>query len=348
MSDINQRIKVFSEIGGFLRQFMPSAAQNHHLNNTFWEPMQDAIAQSKLENGWFTTENIHYALAAWGAVLQEKDLLKWIKKYNFLENKHPKKVAVIMAGNLPLVGFHDFLSVLLSGHQLYAKLSREDKRLLPMLTKLIEALNPELAAQIHFVEKVENPDAVIATGSNNSARYFEHYFGKYPHIIRKNRTSAAVLTGSESDEELILLGEDIFRYFGLGCRNVSKLYIPNDFDLNRVFGAILPWSEVVNHHKYANNYDYYRAIYLLNKQPFLENGFVLFVENSALNTPVSVVHYERYSDVRLLRETLALQSDNIQCVVGNAKGDVSFSKTQQPALCDYADGVDTLDFLQAL
>ena len=345
MSDINQRIKVFDELGSFLRQFASETPPGHHLNNTFLAPMEDAIARSKAENGWFTVENIHKALNAWGLALSEENLKNWVSRYNFSEPSLPKKVAVIMAGNIPLVGFHDFLTVLLFGHKVQAKLSSDDKRLLPVIAKMITEMDPELGQRIAFVEKVENPDAVIATGSNNTARYFEYYFGKYPNIIRKNRTSVAVLSGDESDEQLRAFGEDLFRYFGLGCRNVSKLYLPKGFDLDRIFGAIVSYNDVVNNNKYANNYDYYRAIYMLNKHPFLENGFVIFREQQSLHTPVAVVHYEFYEDENVLRQQLDAQRHDLQCIVSNSAGDIPFGQTQQPALWDYADGVDTAEFL---
>jgi hypothetical protein len=348
MSDINQRIEVFAEIGSFLKQFAADAQTNHHLNNTFWEPMQAAIVRSKAENGWFTEDNVRNALAAWGNELTRKKLGEWVNRYAFTEPKAPKNVAIIMAGNIPLVGFHDFLTVLLFGHAAVVKLSADDKRLLPLIAKMLVELHPYFEKRIRFVERVVNPAAVIATGSNNTARYFAYYFGKYPNIIRKNRTSVAVLTGDETEAQITALGEDIFRYFGMGCRNVGKVYIPLGFDLNRIFAAILPFAEVVQNHKYANNYDYHRAIFMLNKQPFLENGFVIFKEGESLHTPVSVIHYERYADLEILNQQLLAQAEELQCVVGNAPGHIPFGKTQCPTLWDYADGVDTVAFLLRL
>jgi hypothetical protein len=309
--------------------------------------MLAAIARSKAENGWFTEKNVRRALVAWGDELTREKLTAWVNRYSFVEPT-PKTVAIIMAGNLPLVGFHDFLTVLLFGHSVKSKLSSDDKRLLPLIAKMLIELYPDFEKRIAFVERVENPDAVIATGSNNTARYFEHYFGKYPNIIRKNRTSVAVLRGDETEEQLIALGEDIFRYFGMGCRSVSKLYIPEGFDINRVFGAILSFSEVIQNHKYANNYDYHRAIFMLNKQPFLENGFVIFEEGASLHTPVSVIHYERYADLETLNQQLLAQAEELQCIVGNAPGHIPFGQTQCPTLWDYADGVDAVAFLLEL
>lgn len=346
MFDINQRISAFSALGRFI--------QNHLNNSSFDEPFFDELSEklihakqrAKAENGWFTIENINHALAALAKILKTELLSEWISDERLTEPTSPKNVAVIMAGNLPLVGFHDFLSVLISGHHLWAKLSSDDKRLLPMLAEVLIRIEPSFKDCIHFVERVEKPDAVIATGSNNSARYFEHYFSKYPHIIRKNRTSVALLTGDEADEELAILGEDIFRYFGLGCRNVSKLYIPLKFDLDRFFAAILPYADVANHHKYGNNYDYHRAIFMLNKIPFLENGFIILKEDKGLHTPVSVLHYERYKSINQLHNDLRAIAEELQCVVGN--GYLPFGKTQNPELADYADGVNTLKFLASL
>jgi len=348
MSDIMQRVKVFAEVGAFLRAFSSPSSGSHPLVAKFSSPLKEAIAKSKAENGWFTEDNVKYALAAWGQVLTLEHLTDWAQRYAINQQISPKKVAVIMAGNIPLVGFHDFLSVLLFGHHVVAKLSSDDKRLLPVLAAVIAEIDPELGKRISFVNKIEQPDAVIATGSNNSARYFNFYFEKYPNIIRKNRTSVAVIKETTSHEELEALGQDLFRYFGLGCRNVSKLYMPADFDINRVFKAIMNYSEVVNAHKYANNYDYYRAIFMLNKQPFLENGFVILKEHASLHTPVAVVHYERFTDEEQLRNQLVAQREELQCVVGSGIGDVPFGQTQNPALWDYADGVDTVAFLLAL
>jgi hypothetical protein len=273
---------------------------------------------------------------------------KWVKRYGFEEPDGAKRVAVIMAGNIPLVGFHDFLTVLLFGHTIEAKLSSDDKRLLPLIGEMLITLYPDFKERIHFVERIKNPEAVIATGSDNTARYFDYYFGKYPNVIRKNRTSIAVLKGDETKEELEKLGEDIFAYFGLGCRNVSKLYMPKNFNTDRIFEAIVGFNEVYNNNKYANNYDYHRAIFLLNKEPFLENGFAIMREHESLHTPISVIHYERYQNQDSISQTLQILKEEIQCVVGNTAGAVPFGKAQQPALWDYAHGVDTVAFLIGL
>jgi hypothetical protein len=249
------------------------------------------------------------------------------------------------------VGFHDFLSVLISGHKVLAKLSSNDKQLLPYLTGQLLVIEPGFQEFISFTEeKLENFDAVIATGSNNTARYFDYYFGKYPNIIRKNRNSVAVLNGTESAEQLEALANDIFRFFGLGCRNVSKLFIPKDYNFDNFFKAMFTWKHVINDHKYINNYDYNKAVYLMSLLPVLDNEFLLLKEDSGYSSPISVVFYEYYEDTEILRQKLDENSESIQCVVadGGIVAAIPFGKTQSPQLWDYADGVDTLDFLLKL
>jgi hypothetical protein len=251
-----------------------------------------------------------------------------------------------MAGNIPLVGFHDFLSVLMSGNIAVIKLSSDDNRLLPVLIEMLLLLQPELDERIFIVDRIKNIDAVIATGSNNSARYFEKYFGHLPNIIRKNRTSVAVLNGNETETDLMELGKDLFTYFGLGCRNVSHVMIPHDFDLDRLFKAIVDYGDIINHHKYANNYDYYKAIYLLNREEFMENGFVLTKETKVLFAPISVINYQRYTTKSEVVDFIGDYREEIQVVVG--LDFLPFGKAQSPTLTDYADGVDTMAFLTKL
>ena len=253
-----------------------------------------------------------------------------------------------MAGNIPLVGFHDFLCVLLSGNKVLAKLSSNDNLILPFLSKILLEQNPELKAYINFTEeKLENFDAVIATGSNNTSRYFEYYFGKYPNIIRKNRNSVAVLTGNETHEELALLGQDIFRYFGLGCRNVSKLFVPEGYNFDAFYTSIFEFQDIINQNKYANNYDYNKAVYLMSNMNILDNGFLILKEDESFASPIACLFFEHYKDQSSLKEKLQLQEENIQCIVSNGwfEDEIPFGKTQIPALMDYADSVDTLQFL---
>ncbi len=349
MSDINHPLKVFSELGTFLAQFAKNQNTNHHLNNTFFERMTNAMNMAKAKNQWFTLDMQRQAFGAWAESLTVEKLHEWLKNYPVIEReKAPKRVAIIMAGNIPLVGFHDFLSVLLTGNTVLAKMAQDDAQLYPVIKDILIELDPVYKERIFLVDRIENPDAVIATGSNNSARYFESYFGKYPNIIRKNRTSVAVILGNETEEDLQRLGRDIFSFYGMGCRNVSKIYIPVGYDLNKIFGAIVGFDFVANTNKYVNNYEYYRTIYMLNKIPFLENGFVIFKEDASLHTPIAVLHYEFYNDINTVHQFLAEKADELQCVVGNAPGNIPFGKAQQPELFDYADRVDTVAFLLAL
>ncbi len=329
-----------------------------NLNNRIeaFARLSNLISQNKYKlakigiSPWFTEDNIIYAIDAWVSQLQEEKLNAWCEKYPQLNQpQSPKRIAVITAGNLPLVEFHDFLSVLIAGHHFVGKLSSKNNKLLPEIAKLLIETEPEFANHISFPkENLSNFDAVIATGSNNSARYFDYYFGKYPNIIRKNRNSIAVLSGNETDTQLKALADDIFLYFGLGCRNVSKIFVPKDFDLNRIFANVLHKQNVINHNKYANNYDYNRAIYLMNQEEFLDNGFLMLKESQAISSPISVVFYERYDDFSTVKNFITLNADKLQCVVAQSStipNSVDFGNTQNPTLQDYADGIDTLNFL---
>ena len=253
-----------------------------------------------------------------------------------------------MAGNLPLVGFHDLLCVLVAGHKAIVKLSSDDRVLLPYLITQIRTFAPEWAEAVAFTDdKVTEYDAVIATGSDNTARYFEYYFGKKPHIIRKNRHSVAVLTGEETPEELQDLGKDIFLYYGLGCRSVSKLFVPQGYDFDLLFQAIYPYKDIIEEQKYANNYDYNKAVYLMSLYKLLENGFLLLKEDEHYGSPIATLFYEYYTNKETLKKKLATDREKIQCVVGHnfIDGEIPFGQTQTPKLWDYADGVNTLTFL---
>ena len=257
-------------------------------------------------------------------------------------------MGLILAGNIPLVGFHDFLSVLISGNNVLIKTSSNDQFLLPFLAKYLIAIEPELSNKITFVEgKLENFDAVIATGSNNTARYFEYYFKDKPSIIRKNRNSVAVLNGEETKEQLMALGEDIFRYFGLGCRNVSKLFVPKGYSFNAFFEAIFEYQDIIHYEKYANNYDYNKAVFLMSNFKLLDNGFLTIKEDSSYASPISSVFYEFYENLEELQIRLESESEQIQCIVSNnlVKNSIDFGQTQRPNLWDYADNVDTISFL---
>jgi len=296
-------------------------------------------------NGWFIQANVEQSLRSLGGQLTDEKLESWLENYSFSET--PKKVAIIMAGNIPLVGFHDFLSVLISGNSAVCKLSSDDKSLLPALVDCLIKFVPEVKDRITFtIGRIGEVDAVIATGSDNSLTYFNQYFGKYPHIFRKNRTSVAVIRGDESKEDFNALGHDIFDYFGLGCRNVSHLFLPKGFELKRFFEGIIGHSNVINHNKYGNNYDYNKAIFLMNQHVLFDNNFVLLRESDLLFSPLSMVHYQFYENQLEVDEYLTAHKDKIQVVVG--QNYTSFGSAQSPMLNDYADGVDTLAFLNGL
>jgi hypothetical protein len=347
------RINAFAKLGDILRNPDPEYHRNF---SSYISDLQVLINNSVNYNPWFTPENVRFALKATGLSLKTRQLEKWLQYYDqaLLEKRTTKTIGVVMAGNIPLVGFHDYLSVMLSGNKLQAKLSSGDNQLLPLIHKLLVRIEPAFTGKVDFTEgALSSFDAIIATGSDNSARYFDYYFGKYPHIIRKNRNGIAVLTGQETDDDLMALGEDIFRYFGLGCRSLSKLFVPKNYKFDRLFENIKDYSDVINHHKYANNYEYNKAICLVNKTPHLDNGFLLLKEDVASASPISVLFYEHYNNLKEVRLILERQREKIQCVVSvektlAEKGVVSPGKAQHPALWDYADGVDTMAFLNGI
>ncbi|MCB9194109.1 MAG: acyl-CoA reductase [Flavobacteriales bacterium] len=308
-----------------------------------------AVREAHARNGWFSEPEVRHALGALACMLQQERIGKWLGGYPDLADgpAMPRTVGVVMAGNVPFVGFHDLLCVLLSGHRALVKCSAQDAGLSQALLRVWSVFSPEVQERVEIVrDKLGKVDALIATGSDNTARYFHHYFADVPRIVRRNRVSVAVLDGTETDAELTALGEDIFRYFGLGCRNVAKLYVPRDFALDRFFKAIYPWNEVIQHAKYANNHDYHRALWLLEGYVFLENGFLLLKEDRSLASPVGTLFYERYDDAAEVRMMLSALTDKVQCRVGH--GHVPFGQAQYPGPESYADGVDTLAFLIGL
>lgn len=303
--------------------------------------LEDVKLRAKNENAWFTLENIDLAIENIVKYYLQKDALQnWVKQYSLPVQK--KKVGIVMAGNIPLVGFHDFLCGFISGHDLYLKLSSKDSALIKHLIYKLTEWHPEWKEEIHIADTLKNCDAYIATGSNNTARYFEQYFGKYPHIIRQNRTSVAVLDGNESEEDMKNLAKDVFSFYGLGCRNVTQICIPENYSFDKLLNVFSLYQDLMHHHKYKNNYDYYLAIYLLNKVSYLTNDTLLLVENELPFSAVSVLHYRFYNDKESLVEELKKRND-IQTIVG--VGFTPFGTSQQPSLSDYADGVDTMAFL---
>ena len=348
--NLDDRIKAFAKLGSVLNEFLNQESSNGTKQITpikSFEVLNDAIRLAHIKNPWFTEENITYSFLQWSQLLTLEDLTHWTNNYDF-ESVTPKKIAIIMAGNIPLVGFHDFLSVLICGNHVIVKQSSNDDVLLNTLCQLLFEIEPRFSERIEFTDgQLTNFEAVIATGSNNTARYFEYYFKDVPSIIRKNRTSVAVLSGNESAETLEALSEDIFRYYGLGCRNVSKLYVPQDYNFDAFFNAIYKWHPIIHEHKYANNYDYNKAVYLMSEFDMLDNGFLVLKQDEQLTSPIATLNYEFYNDRASLNSHLDSISEDIQCIVSSGFSDdeVSFGTTQQPGLMAYADGVDTVEFL---
>jgi hypothetical protein len=356
MDSINTKL-TFVELGKFLSQFTLNEQvqfSNVHHNDLYFEKFKDLLALSQSHNGWFTPEQVYFAVESWAKALQEDNINKWLSAYPIdcaQGNKTVKTIGLILAGNIPLVGFHDFLSVLISGHKVLVKASSNDQHLIAFLTDYLISIEPELSNYISFTDgKLENFDAIIATGSNNTARYFEFYFKDKPSIIRKNRNSVAVLNGNESHEDLVNLGEDIFRYFGLGCRNVSKLFVPKNYNFDAFFKAIYEYKDVIFYEKYSNNYDYNKAVFLMSNFKLLDNEFLTLKEDISHASPISSLFYEYYEDITDLQKRLESESDQIQCIVSNnlISNSISFGKTQKPKLWDYADNVDTIQFLLSL
>ena len=353
MSSIQSRINTFAELGKFLNQFSRKRVKKEDgvLNNEiFFDGFQHQMKLATENNAWFTKDNILFSLESWAKALTKENLQKWVSSEVIQENSS-KKVAIIMAGNIPLVGFHDFLSVLISGHAVLVKQSSNDLHLLPFLAKYLEYVDESLKGKITFTEeKLEGYDAVIATGSNNTARYFDYYFKDKPNIIRKNRNSIAVIQGNESEQDFENLSEDVFRYFGLGCRSVSKLFVPRGFNFDLFFTGMYKQHSIINNAKYANNYDYNKTVYLMSEFDILENGFLMIKEDESYSSPIASIFYEYYDNPVDLKIKIHQEAENIQCIVANdfIENEINFGQTQQPELWDYADGVNTLAFLSTI
>lgn len=312
--------------------------------------LQSKIQETHLMNPWFTIDNIQFALDAIAKEFLDHSKLEYfVSRYTLQESV--KRVGLVMAGNIPLVGFHDLLCTLLSGNKALIKLSAKDSILIPFLIEKLTEIDPTIKDKVEILNQLKNFDAVIATGSNNSARYFEYYFGKYPHIIRKNRVSVGVLTGSESKKQLQQFGEDIFRYFGLGCRNVAKLYVPKGYDFKELFEALETYNWVTQFDKYMNNFDYQTALLLLNQTQHLQNGFLLLKEDIRLHSPISMLFYQEYNDERDVKQQLNMHASAIQCVVSSNQtiaNALPLGESQKPSLADFADDIDTMNFLTKL
>ena len=331
--NLQERIKLLGQLGNYLLNDSPQ--------------LLEIKQKAEWENPWFTQEFINLSIKNIAEKFLPKEKLEaWVKKYNLAdENPQQKNIGIVMAGNIPLVGFHDLLSVFVSGHKATIKPSSKDDVLIKHIAEKLNEWNPETIALIEFAGNLKGCGAYITTGSNNSSRYFEYYFGKYPNIIRRNRSSVAVLTGNETKEELELLADDIQLYYGLGCRNVSKIYVPEGYDFIPLLEALKKYNHFADFHKYRNNYDYQLALLMMNSKFYMTEGSVILTEDESIFSAVSKVNYEFYNDDVSLKEKLEANKD-VQCIAGH--GFITFGHTQSPGLYDYADGVDTMEFLTGI
>lgn len=310
--------------------------------NHDWETVKQ---RASIANGWFTPEFIDTAVKnIVTSFLDEQKLQAWINHYHIDDNINPKNVGIVMAGNIPLVGFHDFLAVFIAGHKQTIKLSSKDDILMKHIVEKMFHWNSEANQQIVFATMLKGCDAYIATGSNNSARYFDYYFAKYPSIIRRNRTSAAILSGNETEAVLEKLADDIHIYFGLGCRNVTKIYVPEHYDFVPLLQSFAGYKYFTDHNKYRNNYDYNLSLLILNNRFYMTNESIILVENPSLFSPIAQLNYEFYTNADEVIKALRT-SEDVQCIAGT---DLPFGQSQSPSLMDYADGVDTMQFLLTL
>ncbi len=340
---VEERINAFVKLGKSILQSYNKLEKNH-----FWKNIWAAYTG----NPWFTPEFCEEAIHSIAQKWLDKDALtSWISSYpdRYFAISTPKKIGVVMAGNIPFVGVHDLLCVLMSGHHFIGKISSKDGGLMHAFVNMLIEVEPRFNSYLCIVEdNIQDFNAIIATGSDNSARYFDYYFGKYPNIIRNNRHSIAILSGKESKDELKSLSKDIFTYFGLGCRNVSKILIPIDYDLSELINEMNSFKYFINHNKYANNYEYHRAIYIMNRVPHYDNGFVLLKPDEGLGSPVGVLFYQIYESYQQIIDYINLQRESLQCFVSSISEipeRIAFGKTQQPEITDYMDGIDTIEFL---
>ena len=337
--NLKERIETFSALGEILRNILEDNESTHSVT------LNKIIDNQYLKNPWFTPGNVRRAVSAIAVELTFENITKWCSFYPDLTSRSSSfNVGVVMAGNIPLVGFHDFLSVLITGNKIIAKTSSKDTDLIVYISDLLCSVNSEFRKYISFTDKaLSGFDAVIATGSDNSSRYFEYYFGKYPGIIRKNRNSIAILDGKEKDDQLRDLGTDIFSYFGMGCRSVSKIYVPAGYDINKLTINWTSFSDIINHSKYASNYDFRKAVCLVNKENFTDTGYLLMKENQGLSSPVAVLYYEYYDTPEYVLQQTENLKGLIQCITG--RNNIPFGCAQSPRLWDYADKIDTIQFL---
>jgi hypothetical protein len=356
MSEREQNIKAFSLLGEFITEHfqLKEASKKENKYSGMHQILDKGIALSLKHNPWFTKKHIEHAIHAIGQVLTEQNLGLWLNQYQLIEPSKGRRIriGVIMAGNIPAVGFHDFLCVLMAGANFTGKLSSDDPYLLPALAKILCFIDNSFTGRIEFTsEPFSDASAVIATGSNNTLRYFEYHYGRFPHIFRNNRNGVAVLSGNETQAGLDALTKDVFLYFGLGCRNISKLYVPAGYQFSNLLEAFNQATDVLNHEPYMNNYRYTRALFILQGDTFLDNGFLILKNSTAMASPVATLYYEFYENQDELVQKFRAQQDQIQCIVTETElplATIDFGQTQQPGLTDYADGVDTLEFIAEL
>ena len=345
MSTLYNRIKAFEKLGIL---FSNKFTENSSNESEYWSSKLDkAIDLAYKYNTWFTEDSVKKALNEWSKQLNYNSLKNWTDQYK-IEDKSEKKIAIIMAGNLPLVGFHDLLCSLILNFNCIVKLSSDDKILIPFIVDYLDSIVPGIKNKVEFTTNpIKDFSGVIATGSNSSFKYFEYYFGNYPNVLRKTRHSIAVLDSNESEEDLKNLGNDIFNYFGMGCRSVSKLLVPKGYDFDVLFNALFKFKDIINHNKYVNNYDYNKAVYLMSEQKFIENGFVILKEDEKLGSPIGCLFFEYYENSKDLNTYISNIKDSLQCVVSNLNipNSTSFGSSQKPKIDDYADNINTLDFL---
>lgn len=347
--NIETQIKDFSKLGDIFRKFCDNKENKNYSN--FFQILNQAIELSYSENQWFIPDFVKHSIEVWGNTLTEENIRQWVEPYKEkILYTTTKTAGVIMPGNLPLAGFHDFICVLITGNKFTGKLSSKDKFLLPAIAEILSKIDGYFSDKIKFVDKERLTDFnfIIATGSDNTSRYFEYYFGKYPNIIRKNRNGVAVLSGEESKEQLENLAKDVFMYFGLGCRSISKIFVPENYNFHILFESFEKYNFVGNHHKYCNNYDFYKSIYLVNKEAFLDNGFVMLKQDNKFSSPLSVIYYDYYKSKDKLNTFLEQNKEYLQCISSDLKEinhSIPLGQAQLPTLSDYADNVDTINFI---
>lgn len=354
---LSQRIGSFVHLGEVIRDFIGKQTSELIVPGCLSEQegiLNRGVENSEAGNPWFTKANIFHALRSILILLEKEELEKWIHPYmqGIRIAETPATVAVVLAGNIPAVGFHDFLCVLISGNRFLGKLSSDDKFLLPAFAEILKDYDSAWEPLIVFTTgQVRSFDSVIATGSDNSSGYFQYYFSRYPHLIRKNRNSVAILTGEETPGEISGLAADIVSYFGLGCRNISKIFVPEGYDFSLLCTSLSSHDELTASHKYMNNHNYYRTILRMNGIPFIDAGTTLLKEDGSVSSPVSVVHYQFYRTWEWLLEELEKAENSLQCIVCKREAPYRWCRpgmSQSPGPGDYADGVDTMKFLMGL